>query len=516
LEENAVKTPKQFLAKFNDSIVATLGCFDRVIFKGYLPLGGNEYLNIWIDRVLMIQRKDFLPRVQPMSQQLVDEAQQQAKKAGAEYRYLKGRGKKERIVDEIARQRRHPEGLLAVLCCLETCRTVKLRWDKNHPRITFTRRLQRVLYFYYLDPEFGRMFVRLETWFPFTIQVYVNGHEWLARQLARQRSGFVQHDNAFTELDEPSVAQELADRFVRLSWRYQLNRWAKIVNPLLQHEWFRDMQYRWVIDQSEYSTDVIFRDRASLAALYKRLLDHAVINFSAQDILTFLGRRLQHRFDGEVLTDCKKDRWPGARIKHRMKNNWLKMYDKFGQVLRIETVINQPREFKVRRKRERKGVRQLVWCPMSKGIANLYQYEAKMQDANQRYLNALSAVADPAPAYRQVVSLVEPKVVQRRRYAGFNPARQQDVRLFAAVLRGEHLLRGFRNTDIRRHLYGETPCAETRRRQSAAVSRLLKRLHVRHLIKKIPRTRRWQLSAAGEKVLGTSVRLYYRDLTQAA
>jgi len=50
------------------------------------------------------------------------------------------------------------------------------------------------------------------------------------------------------------------------------------------------------------------------------------------------------------------------------------MYDKFGQVLRVETVINNPREFKVRRWRMRHGHRQRVWCPMNKGLANLYQY----------------------------------------------------------------------------------------------------------------------------------------------
>jgi hypothetical protein len=251
------------------------------------------------------------------------------------------------------------------------------------------------------------------------------------------------------------------------------------VNPLLKHPWFRRLRYRWVVDQAEYSTDVIFRDPQSLKALYPRLLDHAAVTFSAQDILTFLGRRLHWRFDGEVLTECKKDRWPGARIKHRMKANWLKMYDKQGVVLRIETVINQPREFQVRRERERQGTLQMVWCPMNKGIANLYQYQAAAWAANVRYLEALSVVADPSPAYQQVDTLARPQVVEERSYAGFNPARREDVQLFQAVLQGEHLLRGFRNADVRRRLYGETQEAAERRRQSAAVGRLLKRLHVR-------------------------------------
>ena len=174
----------------------------------------------------------------------------------------------------------------------------------------------------------------------------------------------------------------------------------------------------------ELSTDVIFRDAAALKPLYERLLDHAAVNFSAQDILGFLGRRLHPRFDGEVVTECKKDRWPGARIKHRVKNNWLKMYDKFGRMLRIETVINQPREFKVRRARQRGGKRKMVWCPMNKGIANFYQYHAAALAANLRYLEALSVVDDPAPCYQQVESLVQSRKIGERSYAGFNPARE--------------------------------------------------------------------------------------------
>lgn len=505
-----------FTEKFSGSIIAVLGCFDRLIFKGYLPFGGDEHLNRYVDQTLKIPRKDFLPQVQTMSQQLVDHAQRMAEEAGAPYQYLQGKHSKEQLVQKIARERRHPEGLLAVLCCQENCRTVKLRYGKDKPRLEFAYRPQRVLYYYFLDPEFGLLHVRIQTWFPFTMQVYVNGHEWLAREMLRHRLGFVQEDNAFTQLDDPQRAQRLADRFLHVAWRNRLNRWARLVNPLLKNRWLRGMEYRWVIDQAEYSTDVIFRSPQDLAQLYPRLLDHAAVNFSAQDILAFLGRRLHPRFDGEVITECKKDRWPGARIKHRVKNNWLKMYDKFGVLLRIETVINQPREFKVRRARERGGKRRMVWCPMNKGIANLYQYHATARAANLRYLEALSVVADPTPSYQQVETLVRSRKVGERSYAGFNPACSEDVRLFQAVLRGEHQLRGFRNGEIRSQLLGESPCLHTRRRQSAAVGRRLKRLHVRGLIAKIPHARRWQVTALGHRVLGAIVRLYYHGLAQAA
>jgi hypothetical protein len=487
-----------------------------VIFKGYLQVGGDNQLNNWVDRVLKIRRKDFIPQLGGFSEQLVQHSKKTAQEAGAHWEYLQGRTRKEKLVDELARKKKHADGLIAVLCCLETCRSIQLLHGKTRPWLTFRRRQQRVLYYYYLDPQYGRMYVRLETWFPFTVQVYVNGHEWLARQMAQRHLGFVQEDNAFTQLDDPKAAQRLADRFLRLRWRGQLNRWVEAVHPVRKHPWFRKLDYYWVIDQAEYATDVIFRDKQSLQVLYPRLLDYAAVNFSAGDILTFLGRRLHWRFDGEVLTECKKDRWPGARIKHRMKGNWLKMYDKQGVVLRVETVINQPREFQVRRLRERKGKLQMVWCPMNKGIANLYQYQAAALSANVRYLEALSVVSDPAPAYHQVDELARRQVVEERSFAGFNPARRDDVALFRAVLQGDQLLHGFRNRDVRCQLCAPPGDAQERRRQAAKVGRLLKRLHVRGLIAKVPRTRRWQVTTRGQQLLGTCVRLYYHGLSAAA
>ncbi len=190
---------------------------------------------------------------------------------------------------------------------------------------------------------------------------------------------------------------------------------------MTRQPWFRGLSYYWVIDQAEFSIDSIFTSREAVG-LYLRLLDHAAVNFSAKDILTFLGRRFHTRFDGEVLTHCQKGRWPGARIKHRMKNNWLKMYDKFGLVLRIETVINNPREFRVRRLRTRDGHNQMVWCPMNKGIINSGPLPRGIAwpptNATWRHSRWLTI---QAPAYRQVEELTEPVVIAGRSHTGFNP-----------------------------------------------------------------------------------------------
>ena len=508
---------KQFCQKFAVSIVSLLSCFDRVIFKGYLPFGDDTHLNGFVDGVLRMPRKDFLPWLHRHSQTLVEHAQQMARRYRRPYEYRQGKFNKEKFIRDLIARERLDAGLVAVLCVQETCRTVKLRYAAAKPRLVFARRPQRVLYYYWLDAQFGLIHLRLQTWFPYTMQVYVNGHDWLARQMTACRLGFVQHDNAFLALDHPARAQQLADRFVKLPWVKRLTAWARLINPLLTRGgWLSGMNYYWVTEQAEYSSDILFASRTKLSELYPRLLDHAAVNFSARDILSFLGRKLNGNFQGEVLTDLKKQRYPGARVKHRMKENWLKMYDKFGLILRVETVINNPREFRVRRRRERNGCLEMVWCPMNKGVVNLPSYQRVARGANERYLNALSVVADPAAAYQQVSHVAESKQCDGRRYAGFNPARRDDIGLFQAVLSGDHLLHGFRNAQVRVALWGDAGDGAERRRQAQRATRLLKRLHVRGLLARIPHTRRWRVSAHGQEVLTKLVRLHYHGLAQPA
>jgi hypothetical protein len=369
-----------------------------------------------------------------------------------------------------------------------------------------------VFYFYYLDPDLGLIHVRLPSMFPFSIQVAVNGHNYLARRMRRAGLRFVQQDNAFAQVQDFPRAQCLADHFERENWPRCLRELARGVLPLL-HDVLKDHAHYWVVDQAEYATDLIFTDRHALASLYPHLLHYAVLHFAAKDILTFLARRLHPLFDGEIVTQCHSDRTPGARIKHRVGKNWLKMYNKLPLVLRVETVINDPRLFKVRRSRERQGQRKMVWCPMNKGVVNLYRYRQVALAANARYLDALSVVELTGPVQAPLHRLAEPQRVRDRSFAGFNPARQKDLALFQAVLDGDHVPRGLRNVDLRLRLFGPDPSgAPERQRRSNAVSRLLKRLHVHRILAKISHTRRWRLTAYGRRLLTATIEAYHRHV----
>lgn len=503
---------EQFIVKHRDKITGVLSCFDRIVFRGYLPISYPEGMESFLNRQGILF-KDFKGFALACSETLKAHARETARKAGRPFVPLKASARKEDEARAIARRDGLTQGLVCVFSVQESSPSFRLRYGEGRPRLTTCEPRCLCLYFYYLDREFGLMHVRIPTWFPFTVQVCMNGHEWLARKMDRHGIRYTQVDNAFVGIEDPQRAQRFADRFVKLKFPRVLEAFARKVNPLLK-DVLRGMEHYWVIDQAEYATDVLFRDRAALKDLYGKLLEHATLCFGAEDVLTFLGRKLNGNFQGEVLNDAKK-RWPGARVKHRMKGNWIKMYDKHGCVLRIETVVNHPYEFRVRREGKRQGQWVLAWYPMTKGVKNLYRYAEVCLAANRAYLEALSVVDDPTQAYRLLNEVCQPVTRNGRRRRGLNPLRQDDLALFAAVLRGEHAIHGFHNRDVAAQLR-PTRARNPRecRRRSAHVTRLIQLLHAHRLIAKIPRSRRWRVTIRGVALMSAALHLYHHDLPQ--
>jgi hypothetical protein len=515
-KENAMEC---FLKQYSHLITGVISCFDRLIFKGHLSISWADGM----ERFMASQQlkiMDFKRFVENNSRRIQQHAEATAKRLGRPYVYLERRSRKEDEARKIAERDGIREGLICVLRVVESCQSYRMIPGDKRPRLVSAVRKCLFFYFYYMDREFGLMHVRIQAWFPLTVQIAVNGHEWLARKLDRNGIAYRKQDNAFLEISDPQRAQKFADRFVGINWPRVLTALAKKVNPLLG-DLLADDKYYWVADQAEYATDVMFRDKNALQPVYEQLLRHATLCFSAEDVLKFLGRKPHAGFQGEVLTDAKRKREPGARVKHRVGENWIKMYDKFGSVLRIETVINQPKQFQVRRPGKRRGKEIVGWFPMAKGVANLYRYAEVSLAANRRYLEALAAAPAPVPE-RHAWSRLSGMVRRNgRTYRGFNPAATDDMRLFKAVLRGEHLLRGFRNREVAKELFAEPRDAVRRRRISARVSRLLKRLRMHGCIAKIPRSRRWRVTADGQVLLANAIHRYdpnhvQTPITQAA
>ena len=233
-----------------------------------------------------------------------ERAEQIAKESGRPLIHLSSpKESKEDFVREIIERDQITAGLICVLTCVEPCCSFSIRGDRASKRLKLvaqTRQCQH-LYFYFLDDEFGLLHVRLQTWLPLTIQVCLNGREYLARQLLRESISFTQADNCFTAIGDFAGAQQLSDQLVTRKWKPFLDMLARRVNPWLEHKSeIRLHSYYWTIRQGEYATDILFRDRQALADIYPALIEHAIKHFHTEDVLRFLGRKARYVSSGEV------------------------------------------------------------------------------------------------------------------------------------------------------------------------------------------------------------------------
>jgi hypothetical protein len=197
--------------------------------------------------------------------------------------------------------------------------------------------------------------------------------------------------------------------------------------------------------------------------------------------------------------------------------NSIKIYDKQGSVLRIETTINNPRNFRVFRATENKPNEKKQWRVLRRTLADLFRRAEVSSAANERYLEALSAVNETLPLFKRAEEVCQPVLRDGERFRALNPWSQEDGKLLEAVSRGEFTLNGFRNQDIRRLLF--TSKASEQERRAANVTRRLRLLRGHGLIRRITGTYRYVLTTKGRSTITallTARRANVEQLTKMA
>jgi len=459
---------------------------------------------LWYRRVLL---KEFKPFVISLTDQLRQESERIAETAGCPMLFLQSSSiSKEEIAKRIARDRGVREGLVCVLGCVEPCRTFEVGPNKRKKELEL-RSFQgkcRHDYFYYIHPEWGWMHLRLQRWLPFTIHVVINGRDWLAVQLRNAGIPFRQRDNCFVDVGDPARAQELLDTQLRTRWDEALNDLRRMFHPgherILGANLPEIPDYYWSAEETEWATDVLFRSRTDLDAIYRPLIRHGITTFGAGDVLRFFGHRpsVQHFHAVRIDSDLKT-RQEGIRLKHYLGHNSIKMYNKQGTVLRIETTINDTRAIRQYRASETNPQGPRSWQKMRKGVDALPRRAEFSQGCNARYLEALSTVEHDQPLQTTVGGLSRPATWKGRRVRALNPMAAEDGRLLLAIARGEFMMQGFRNQDLRPLLF-DHPAPRTTldgRRQSAKVTRWLRLLRAHKLISKITGSHRYRLTKTG-------------------
>jgi hypothetical protein len=492
--------------------------FDRMIFHGHLNgfFRKDAFASFLSSQGILL--KDFGSYVERMSKQLKTHIEKIAEKQGRPLEYLqfafttKNGRSKEDAARRIAERDGIQEGLICVFSTLEAAWSFDVRGNRETHKLHIVRRERRYLhyYFYFIDPRFGFMHLRIGSWFPFQVQVYINGRECLARKMDKAGIGYRRYDSAFTRIDDLKAATALADDFGHLSWPRFLDALARRVNPLLPTIAKAGFGgYYWCLDQCEIATDIMFKSRSSLQAVIPELNAYAILNFSAEDVLRFLGRKLHPSFKGEVISDNKR-RPEGIRIKHRVKRNSIKMYDK-ASVLRIETTINNPREFKVLKTSVSEDGPSRRWVPMGKGVANSHRMLQVGEQSNHRYIEALADVEPKREAIDTLDDLCRPHTKDGRHVARLNPITKEDCALFQAAMAGEHVITGFRNHDITARIYSHRAAtSEEAKRMCAHVSRQIRKLRDHGLVAKVPGSRLYRVSRKGYRAMGAA--LHFRNL----
>jgi hypothetical protein len=500
---------KKFIENYSEMLTGNISVFDRIIFKGYLrnlcyPLGAEHFLSS--QGVLF---KDFRDFTHTHTEQLKKHAQELAQKANRPYEYHRDKKRKEDYARKIAKRDGVTEGLICVIARNEENHSFGLRYGKGRPNLVKNSPQCLTFYFYFMDRHFGLMHVRLCAWMPFSIQVYINGHEWLSRQMDRKGIDYEMLENAFAYIGDCKNAQNLADKLPVLKWEKILHVFARKVNPLLKTI-LSDLEYYWVIDQAEYATDVMVGNATWLDELYKKWQKHSAVCFQAEDIMGFMGRKLHGSFNSTIVTNVKK-RPSVTRIKHVVRGNWIKMYNKNGIVLRVETVINRPAEFRVFRLcRGKKAGR---FEPMRKRITNMHHYQRIGLRTNQAYLDSLSQVVDPVRAYRELRRVCEPALNKGRRARALNPLQDRERILFEAVMSGANHLHGFKANEIAAAI-GMVESADPveKKRLSARMNRKLRLLRDHGLITRHGRSRRYRITPLGARQMNTVIALYHETL----
>ena len=506
----------QFLARYRPRIAAVLSGFDRLVFRGtLLPLVMPGGMFCFLQRA-QVGLLDFKDSVLATSERVKEVALREALEHDRPVRYLESSTTdKEQLARCLLAEHPLDEGLICAFKTVEPCMSFEYHRSPD-PRARGLRLRRRTclhIYKYYRHRVFGFLGTRLQTWFPFNIQIWLNGREWLAHQLQRRgHTDFRRQDKCFTWLGDSKLAQRLMNQQLATAWPRALDALARSLNPL-HGQIFKPSPhtYYWSAYQTEWATDLLFTTPQALAAVYPALVRHATLHFQSPDVMRFLGRKAHGNFTGELTTSFK-DRAEGVRVKHWVNGNSIKMYDRPG-VLRVETTIAKTADFKVFRPRQDAPAGRLAWRPLRKGVADLHRRAELSQRANERYLDALSVVDDSTPLHRLLDQVSHPTHDHGRRVRALRIGDPHDLALLKAVSRGEFATAGFRNRDLRRLLHPTTDAASTAdgRRLAAKITRQLRLLRAHGVVQKIPKTHRYKLTRTGH--LLTAALFAVRDAT---
>ena len=398
-----------------------------------------------------------------------------------------------------------PNQVVAILKAREPARILVGIGDKDNdsPHLEYKQRWVNQFNFYVNDAHWGRMFVRMCPYFPFSARVCLNQHHWLAIRMREEGIDFQRCTNAFLKCGNPARLQELADSLTTQDLLKCGQKWLAAFTPFItdRERKYAGCQHRLFFSQVEYCDNLIFHRRAAVDELTERLLDLNRTIGQPKKITMIFGRKVTKEYKGKLQTVIEDLDLPNPVIRSHYGHGFAKQYVRDDRILRTEPATNNVYDYGVH-----------------KDVENLPQLRERMSGIIDNYHNVQQDILETFVDRGQLRKLAEPTILTNgKRIPGLKLDHPRQLAVMHSLVRFANIAGGGSVTTA--DLYAPTLDALglTESQYSLAALRYdLAKLRAKGLLEKVPRSRRYRLIGRGYSICLVFLKLFekiYAPLT---
>jgi len=486
-----------FFQHHQDSIRFRYRCFDRILLNGLIQPFQQPERVVGFFGSYRKQYPVSRNLLRGIAEQFQSWVQNRSHKWGAPIVEAPA-GRRDEFVAPYFR-RAKPDQVVVILKAREPARIMIAVGDRHHNRwhLQVAKRWIAQYNFYVNDRHWGRMFVRVCPYFPFSARVCLNQHHWLANRLRDEAIPFHQCSNAFLNCANPKRLQELADSLTSRDLLICAHKWLAAFTPFFTDKERREAGclHRLFFAQVEYCDNLIFRRRVALDRLGERLLDANRTIGQPDKITTIFGRKLTKLYRGKLQTVIEDIHLPNPVIRSHYGNGFIKQYVRDHLILRTEPATNNVADYGVR-----------------KAVEHLPQLRERLGAIIDNYLNVQQDILETFVDRGQLRQLAQPTILPNgKRVPGLKLDHPRQLALMHALVRFAHIAAA--NTFTTKDIYPHTLKALGLPPTDYSMTALrydLQKLRAKGLVRKLPRSRRYQLTSQGYSLCVVFLKLFER------
>ena len=486
-----------FYDHHKDSIRFNYRCFDRILLNGLIQAFQQP------ERVVGFF--DVYRHLYPVSRDILRGAAEQfqvwVKERAAEWNapiVEAPKGRRDEFVDPYFKSARADQ-IVVILKAREPARIMTAIGDKkaNRWHLQIADRWIVQYNFYVNDQRWGRMFVRMCPYLPFSARVCLNQHHWLANRMREEGVDFEQCSNAFRNCVAPKRLQELADSLTAEDLLSCGQKWLARFTPFFTERERKQAgcQHRLFFSQIEYCNNLIFHRRTALDKLGERLLDANRTIGQPDKITVIFGRKITKHYRGKLQTEIEDMNLPNPVIRSHYRNGFIKQYVRDHVILRTEAASNNVNDY-----------------GLNKAVEHLPALRDKLSAINDRYLDVQQDIIETFVDRGQLQRLATPTITPTgKRIPGLKLDHPRQIALMHALVRFAHIpaANTFSTAEIYPHVIAAL-AATSKPYRLSSLRYDLSKLRAKGLVEKLPRSRRYRLPAEGYSVCLIFLKLFER------